>query len=98
MFIFNSFHFCSQGTNKAGYTPTFLYIPKSTLAKERWKSNKLVGLPGNAPGPHAPHACILLLYYSPFIFIQLKTNEDELKQSVSSWFSIEKFVHLQLIC
>ena len=23
------------------------------------------GLPGNAPGPHAPHACILLLYYSP---------------------------------
>jgi hypothetical protein len=26
------------------------------------------GLPGNAPGPHAPHACILLLYYSPLNF------------------------------
>ena len=50
-------HFVRAAGNRTRSTCTFTRSPLLTL----------VGVPGNAPGPHAPHACILLLYYTPKI-------------------------------
>ena len=41
----------------------------------------LVGLPGIEPGSHAPHACILPLYYSPLNSFQLYTTVHKTKTS-----------------
>ncbi len=57
-----------------------------------------VGLPGIEPGPHAPHARILPLYYSPYYFLFLKRLTDSLVGSVSGSGRFDKENHCRASC
>ncbi len=68
-----SFRICALG---------YPSIPSSKTKKRLWRSFVFVGLPGIEPGLHAPHACVLPVYYSP------RREEDARDASVFAYSPI----------